>query len=278
MKTISSKCIAQLLTATVLVTLGSSVLAASTWTYSGGPGTGTCASTASSGLAVGNTLGCGTLAGVTLDAKAFSTSNGATSSSGITFAAAALYNWSGGLGAVNSSESASTTGPHATDNRYGTDAILLHFTDAVSLTNVGIGWSGTSHTVSGLSGNQDSDFSILAYTGSATGSSTILGKTLDGTASSTLLTTGWQSVGNYGNKADNTNVAVSSTLYSSYWLISAYNGAFGGTGFDAGNDYFKLASVTAQAQTNVPEPGSIALLGLGLVGLLVARHRTQKAA
>lgn len=249
--------------------LATPALADSTWSNFGSG----CSATASSGVAAGNTLNCGTQTGVSLSANAYSTSNGASSSTGTTFAAASLYNWGSGagLGAVNVNENSSTTGPHAVDNVYGTDAVRLSFSQAVTLKSLTIGWTGST------SPYNDSDLSILAWTGTGT-PGVVTGKTLGG-AGNTLLS-GWTLVGNYadvGNLSAKTT-AVSSTLYSSYWLVSAYNTAFGaGTNLSAGNDAFKLMGVSAKVKPSgsVPEPSSIAIIGAGLLGLFAFARRKQ---
>lgn len=79
------------------------------------------------------------------------------------------------------------------------------------------------------------------------------------------------------------------SVYSSYWLIGAYNplaaGYSGSPGvasnlFGIGNDNIKLASVTGvvkpPSDQKVPEPGSMALFGVALVGLFGLR-RQQKS-
>ena len=47
----------------------------------------------------------------------------------------------------------------------------------------------------------------------------------------------------------------------------------GGSVCDAGDDYFKLSGV--QYVERVPEPGTLALLGLGIAGLGLARRRRR---
>ena len=210
---------------------------------------------------------CGTQSGVALNAS------GVSAASGTTFAAASLYNWgSNGLGVVNGSEDATATGPHAADNISGTDAIQLKFGTAVTLKSLTIGWNGTDNPTSNSTGTyNDSDLSVLAWMGAGAPP-----------ASSSLGGAGWQLVGNYadvGASAGNT-AAVSSAIYSSYWLISAYSSAFGGnasTNLGNGNDAFKLTgiSVGSKPSGNVPEPGSIALIGAGLFSLFFRSRRKQ---
>jgi hypothetical protein len=211
-----------------------------------------------------------------------------TTGSGSTFAAATVYNWgtSAGLGVVASNESSSQTGPHATDNVGSIDAMLLNFTSGpVNLSNLSIGWNGTDNatTTNGITYN-DSDLSILAWTGVGT-------PTMSGSG---LLGAGWTLIGNYGNVGSLTGNTATATnsIYSSYWLISAYSTAYGttssnGQSLNQGNDAFKVLSVAGNTCTGTvsgsqcnpnktPEPGSIALLGVGMLGLLASRRRLVK--
>lgn len=267
MKTVISKQLVSLAAGCALMALALPASAMSSWGNLGG----SCSATPGSGLPMGNNLNCGTQGGVTLAADAFSNANGATSTTGTTFATAALYNWgsSNGLGVVNQYENASSTGPHATDNQYGTDVVRLKFSSAVTLTSVGVGWVGG-----------DSDLSVLAWTGSGTPGQ-VASTTLTGTAGTSTLLNGWTLVGNYANLGSQPGkvMSFSSAIYSSYWLVSAYNTAFGGS-LDTNKDYFKLLSVAGNTQLSGnqnPEPASLALFGVALLAILASRRRLQAA-
>ena len=232
----------------------------------------------------------GTLSAVT----GHSTGTGTTASptAGTTFATAAVYEYSSGLGVVATNEDPNTTGPHSTDNLFGTDAFLFKFGTAINLSSLVIGFNGTDNPTT--TGYNDSDISVLAWVGS--GVPTVNGATAGG-----LLSAGWKLIGNFADvgasngaaaggsasfSATNTN---GSALYSSYWLISAYDSNFGNN-FSTGNDSFKLLSLAGNTctaaggvngnqcgGTKVPEPGSLALFGLGLVGLVASRRRKSAA-
>ena len=155
---------------------------------------------------------------------------------------------------------------HAVDNEGGDfDMLLLSFDEAVKLLSLDLGW---------ISG--DSDISLLAFNGSSFNTSSLLGKKWED-----LIGNGWQSAGNYynvdyGSNSGNVN---STGITSQYWLVGAYNDKLGGfTGsnknLSSGNDYFKVKGVSVERPpVNVPEPGALMLLALGLIGLGVARRR-----
>jgi hypothetical protein len=236
------------LIAAALAVLATGPASAATWTY------------ASTGPASNS--------GLTATASAYSATNNATA----TMTATTAY-YGGGLGVTTSGETLSSP-QHAIDNNGAIESVLISFSnglggitsaDKVNLSSITVGWS-----------NGDTDFSVYAYTGTATPSTTPLGLTY-----SNLTSNSWALIGHYNNSGTGT-FAITNSVYSSHWLIGAYNGL--GSGMDKGDDYFKLASVTGTKcpttgtlpngcgnggtpPSGVPEPGTILLMGAGLLGL-----------
>lgn len=243
---------------------------------------------------------CAGIPSVTVSGWTTGTGSTASPTTGTTFAAATVYNWGTGLGVVSGNENSSATGPHAIDNGYGIEALMLNFTSGpVNLSSLAIGWNGTdnpcisanngtgscaSSATGGKVNYNDSDLSVLAWAGAAGTKPTMAG--------SGLLSAGWSLVGNYANvgasngtTAGGTATINAASTYSSYWLISAYSVAYGtGTNLGGGNDSFKVLSVsgntcsgtvTGTTCNKTPEPGSLALLGAALVGFVATRRRKQ---
>jgi hypothetical protein len=263
-------------------------------------------------------------AGVTMTASAWATT-GTTGSSGATFATATFKNWGTAYGyGVVSKEEDLNSPQHAMDNSGATEMVLLYFSQAVALTSVGLGWTGT-----------DADISVLSYT-PPTG--TTADPVIDGASIAGLLTSGWSLVGNYEDLntdaiAPKKTADIAVGAASSWWLISAYNAGFSGsaspsdtsgpgtTGLNSGvistttyscdrrwtlfnvnqckkkkngdwvtkdatpvttsrdyNDYFKILAVAGQIVSSpppseTPEPAGAALVGLGLLGIMISRRR-----
>ena len=173
------------------------------------------------------------------------------------------------------------------------EALFLDFgTAKVNLSNVGIGFNGG-----------DADLSVWVWTGagvaSISGSSATGSTTITGTTAASL--TGWTLVSDLSLGAAPTSANTGGTLYSSAFLITTYFGAANGS-LTAGNDSFKIntftvgtcsgtntlsggtsgtgagggngaSCTTPTTPTGVPEPGSLALAGLAIVGMAAGRRK-----
>lgn len=265
MKNYCFQSIAATCVATGLLLIGNAAQAASTWNVD------SCTVNVL-------TTGCGTT-GDQIRATAFSVSNtnsGTVLAANQVFASATLSQWgaNSGLGVKFTGET--TEAPEHTMDNYGqTELILFNFDKSVILDAVTMGWTSS-----------DADFTLMAYTGS--GAPVVAGKTMSSLAS------GWSLVQNYGdadastatgyaNSGTNITTQVNAGgVSSSWWIVSAYNSAYGAGVLDTLADYMKVMTIASRDPTvtaggSTPEPGSLALMGIAMVGFLASRKRKGRA-
>lgn len=200
---------------------------------------------------------------------------------------AQLMKYSGGFGVTNRdgvknqgstspqdpNEVASNVPEHAIDNNDKVDGVLYTFTRNIALQSLMLGYRNT-----------DADLAVFRFAGTG------IPPQLSTTTAGGLISAGWEHVGNYadvgtsstlclaGKNADNS--CKTSAAASSWWLVTAYNPTYAkgpaNSALTAGNDYFKLLTVSGDIK--VSEPAALALAGLGLFGVLATRRKRAAAA
>jgi hypothetical protein len=196
---------------------------------------------------------------LTVRGYAFSSASGAASN--ITVSRASLNNQGGsGLGLCNSGEGWNCSGSpnHAIDNANTfTDFILLQSSPLLVLNSVSFGWT-----------SGDADFTVLRYTGAADPLTALnSGQSMQG-----MFDNGWSVVSSVnGGGAGTYSGFNAGNLASTHWIVATRNSVLHNGANTSGTDASKINQVNG---TIVPEPGSLALMGAGMIGLFgVARRR-----
>lgn len=217
-------------------------------------------------FAGGCTVQCGTI-GTYGNTRTFLGSDGSTTvtvaaygltgSSNTVFQTAFLGHYTNGLGSTNRGEGIGiSSNSHTVDNNSQLDVVAFYFSDTITITGAM------------LSAYADTDITVWIGTVGAMPDLTSVDLN-----NFTKLTAEFDSFHNNGGSSNRTADFGAFAEEGNFLLIAAR--------IDQTNDRFKIAAVSAfrddPPSSDIPEPASLAVLGLGVLGLAGLRRRRTAA-
>lgn len=157
-------------------------------------------------------------------------------------------------------------------NKFRTfEYLLFSFDEGVNLTDIDFGWNN---------GGGDQQVSVVSLTNASALTSDSWGKLVTNETTLNAVSNSFNIVG--GQYDGTVQLTGFETTYSNYWLVGAYNKAFGDIGGKDYNDAFKISSIQfntlksiKEPPPKVSEPGILFIMSIGAGIALYRRRRSD---